>query len=80
MSELILYGTEGCHLCDLAQKVITKVGLFEHVKLIDIAEGPESEQLINLYGEKIPVLLDTATHDVLCWPFDEMGLLTWLNN
>ncbi|MCU4674451.1 glutaredoxin family protein [Catenovulum sp. 2E275] len=78
MSDLILYGTEGCHLCDDAQQVLNRLGILEQVSLLDIALQDNSEDLIAQYGEKIPVLLDTPSQQTLCWPFDEASVLNWL--
>ncbi len=79
MSDLALYGTEGCHLCELAQAVLAHLGILDQVQLIDIALETNSEELVTRYGEKIPVLIDLPTQQTLCWPFDEASLLDWLN-
>lgn len=68
---LILLGTEGCHLCELAQGMLAQAlsASPEHhqVQLIDIAEqGQWSER----YEERIPVLIDQHSGQALCWPFE----------
>ncbi|KMT64121.1 glutaredoxin family protein [Catenovulum maritimum] len=75
MSELIFYTTEGCHLCDLAEQVLKNINLHQAVKFVDISD---SEALVKLYGTRIPVVEDTATSEVLCWPFDENSFIEWL--
>ncbi|WP_017445347.1 glutaredoxin family protein [Gayadomonas joobiniege] len=77
MSELILLGTDGCHLCEEAEYVLAEVGLLEHVKKQDIAD---SEQMVSTYGTRIPVLLDSATGDTLDWPFNRTSIINWLDD
>lgn len=79
MSDLVLYGTEGCHLCHDAQLVLQNLGLLAQVDLVDIALADNSEWLVAQLGEKIPVLLDVPSQQMLCWPFNEASLLNWLN-
>lgn len=73
MSKYILYGTLGCHLCDLASDVLSKCDV--RATKIDIAHKPE---LMEFYAVRIPVLKNTATQKELTWPFDEQLLLSWL--
>jgi hypothetical protein len=67
--QLQLLGTVGCHLCDLAESLLVHcLDLSQvEVELIDIADADE---LVALYGAKIPVLRCPKTQKVLCWPFD----------
>tara|TARA_B100000795_G_scaffold206332_1_gene159826 strand:+ start:1099 stop:1335 length:237 start_codon:yes stop_codon:yes gene_type:complete len=71
--QLQLLGTSGCHLCDLAEALLVHcLDLSQvEVELIDIADNDE---LIELYGVKIPVLRCPESHKVLCWPFDELAV------
>ena len=76
--QLQLLGTSGCHLCDLAEALLVQcldMSKIE-VELIDIADG-EGEDLIALYGIKIPVLRCTQSQKVLCWPFDTLAINTF---
>ncbi len=51
MSRLVLYGRDGCHLCDEARAVLVRIGHpFEEV---DIEADPE---LHGRYLERIPVV------------------------
>ncbi len=56
MPTLTLYGKPGCHLCDDARAVVTRVCARREVLLeeIDITLDPV---LHRRYGERIPVLL-----------------------
>ncbi|AWB67619.1 thioredoxin family protein [Saccharobesus litoralis] len=62
-----LYGTDCCHLCELAEQVCISAGIMACVEKIDIAND---EQLVDLYGVKIPVLKNNSTQQELNWPFD----------
>lgn len=60
--------TEGCHLCEVAEELLAQVlSPLVSIECIDIAE---SEQLVETYGLRIPVLLNVQTGDELGWPFD----------
>lgn len=74
MPKHILYGTLGCHLCDLASDMLVKSDA--SVSKIDIASAPE---LMDRYAIRIPVLKNVATKKELEWPFDEQQLLMWLH-
>ena len=71
--QLQLLGTSGCHLCDQAEALLvhcldlSKVD----VELIDIAQ---TDELVALYGVKIPVLRCPESQKVLCWPFDQLAV------
>jgi hypothetical protein len=71
--QLQLLGTSGCHLCDLAEALLVQCLDMSkvEVELIDIADD---EDLIALYGIKIPVLRCTQSQKVLCWPFDALAI------
>ena len=71
--QLQLLGTSGCHLCDLAEALLVSCLDFSQVdvELIDIADDDE---LVDLYGVKIPVLRCSNSQKVLCWPFDECAI------
>ena len=62
----ILYGTEHCHLCELAEQLVTEI-LGTHFSKVDIADSVE---LTHDYGVRIPVLVDHLRGRELNWPFD----------
>ncbi|CAM2944329.1 glutaredoxin family protein [Vibrio rarus] len=70
---VILYSTEGCHLCELAQAQLTTCGI--HAKVIDIAFDDE---LFARYGVTIPVV--SVNDSQLNWPFNLQQLQHWLDN
>ncbi|MDW1576485.1 glutaredoxin family protein [Vibrio sp. Vb2880] len=72
---LILYSTEGCHLCEMAFALVGQVGLAEQTDIIDIAFD---DVLFSRYGLTIPVLKYQESE--LNWPFDLEQLTHWLDN
>lgn len=76
VKELILYSTEGCHLCDEALEVIRRA-LEEPCALtvVEIAHAPE---LLERYGVRIPVLRVEGESEELGWPFDAAAVQRFL--
>ncbi|GAB5414072.1 MAG: glutaredoxin family protein [Congregibacter sp.] len=75
--ELILYSTEGCHLCELAEALIRQAeagGQPLRWSVVDIADD---DALFSRYGWHIPVL--KAGDAELRWPFDAEGLAEFLS-
>lgn len=83
---VLLLSTPACHLCELAQQVLQQAFLEPDVEklsqahsieiyLQDIIDEPD---LLETYGEKIPVLLDEETQLSLEWPFDAKEVMAWL--
>lgn len=73
---LVLYQRDDCHLCDLALEVLAaaRVPEFDSV-FIDGNEPLEAG-----YGERIPVLRDSARGVELDWPFDVDAVRRFLIN
>lgn len=72
MSELTLYHTDGCHLCEMAAALLSGMQLsFVHQDICD------DEQLAERYGIRIPVLA-TASGEELNWPFDKAAIKQFL--
>ncbi|CAM3067384.1 glutaredoxin family protein [Vibrio mytili] len=70
---LILYSTEGCHLCEMAFALVENVGLAKQTDIVDIAFDND---LFSRYGVTIPVLKYQESE--LNWPFDLEQLTNWL--
>ena len=70
---LVLYGTAGCHLCELARAELTEVlgAAVPGLEVVDIAGDPA---LMARYGVRIPVLAIAGTTAELGWPFDAAAL------
>ncbi len=69
---LTLYSTLGCHLCELAEDILYAESL--RFEIVDIAEDVN---LIERYGVRIPVVVDSRKRE-LGWPFDQTMLRAWL--
>lgn len=70
---VILYSTEGCHLCESANELLKKCNI--EVKIIDIAFDDE---LFLRYGVTIPVV--RIAQSELNWPFQLEQLQKWLED
>ena len=66
--QLILLGTEACHLCEQAAELLNEcLPKSCALKSIDIAEHPEWQAK---YAVRIPVVLCPDSQQELGWPFD----------
>jgi len=76
---LTLYHTAGCHLCELAHALLEQVlnPEFFSWKLVDIAD---SEELVERYGVRIPVLVRDCNGAELGWPFGVEALIDFLSD
>jgi glutaredoxin len=72
MARVVLYSRPGCHLCDDARTVISRVceQLGATYEEVDITTSPA---LVEEFGEQVPVtFVDGAQHDF--WRVDERRL------
>ncbi|GGD52476.1 glutaredoxin family protein [Lacimicrobium alkaliphilum] len=74
-NSIILYSTDGCHLCEQAEQMILTVRPDMTLKKIDIAYD---DALYEQYRYHIPVLKNAAS-DELNWPFDTFTLKEFLS-
>ncbi len=72
---LLLFGTEGCHLCDEAQALLNKNNIV--AENIDISEH---EVWQTRFATLIPVLYDVETQCYLNWRFDSPALLSFIKS
>ncbi len=83
---ILLLSTQACHLCELAQQILQQTFSLPDVQnlaqahslqiyLQDIIDEP---QWLEIYAEKIPVLLDEESGLCLQWPFDHEQVQAWL--
>ena len=77
MKKLILYSTLGCHLCEQAKQLITP--LLEDNDQLDEVDIIESDQLMKLYGVRIPVIVRCDNNNEIAWPFDRAQCLKFLD-
>ena len=77
MEPLILYSTVGCHLCELALELLAPILTNSNYQLQeeDIAD---SDELMDRYGIRIPVLRRPSRNAELNWPFDIDQLQSFL--
>ncbi|MCE3252441.1 MAG: glutaredoxin family protein [Cellvibrio sp.] len=77
MKPVYLYSTPGCHLCEMAREIVSPLLNNYSLRLeeVDIAE---SDELIERYGVRIPVLKSPQHIDELGWPFDSMQVDNFL--
>ena len=74
--ECQLFGTLGCHLCELAEAEL--MPLAEHGLLVELVDIAESEAMFEAYGLRIPVLRRGDTGEELDWPFDAAQVVNFL--
>jgi hypothetical protein len=75
ISELLLFSTESCHLCEQALSLLQPwLRRGWSVREVDISE---SDELFQRYGLVIPVLRREEGSE-LNWPFDEEMLARFL--
>jgi len=75
MYQLILYFQPDCHLCDAAESLMHASGLDGNYQKVDIETDLE---LLKLYGIHVPVLKREDNQKELFWPFDQAGLLAFV--
>lgn len=76
MTQITLYHTQGCHLCEKARDLLWPL-LSRGYQLheVDIAD---SDDLIDAYGVRIPVI--SVDDRELGWPFDQTKLMQFLTD
>ncbi|MCH9699098.1 MAG: glutaredoxin family protein [Gammaproteobacteria bacterium] len=69
--QIVLYGTEGCHLCDEARDILD-MELAGNNRNIDYPyiDIVENDELLERYGQSIPVIQFIKSGHELFWPFD----------
>ncbi|MEH6444154.1 MAG: glutaredoxin family protein [Oceanospirillaceae bacterium] len=73
MKKFILYSTEHCHLCEIAESLLASI-LNSDLHTVDVEDIANDDLLISRYGIRIPVLLNLQNNAELQWPFDEATL------
>lgn len=74
---LLLLGTDHCHLCEQAEQLLRELEAENGLqwKKVDISE---SDNLVEQYGLRIPVLKQESAPNDLGWPFDKAGIRDYL--
>ncbi|MBY8950189.1 MULTISPECIES: glutaredoxin family protein [unclassified Pseudomonas] len=76
LPECQLFGTLGCHLCEIAEAEI--MPLVERGLLVELVDITDPEDLTDDYGLRIPVLRRVDTGAELDWPFDTDQVVAFL--
>jgi len=74
MVKIVFYTTLGCHLCEEAQQQLRHLVTVKAVE-VEAVDISNSEDLVALYGTRIPVLKNLKSAQELDWPFDYPKLL-----
>ena len=76
---LTLYTTLGCHLCEQALELLKESQARGRTLTIHSVEISDSDDLIALYGVRIPVIKTHYSNTELGWPFDSATLDQFLD-
>ncbi|MGO2487195.1 MAG: glutaredoxin family protein [Pseudomonas taetrolens] len=74
--ECQLFGTLGCHLCEIAEEVV--MPLVEHGLMVELVDIADSDTMFEVYALRIPVLRRIDTGEELGWPFDTEQVVHFL--
>ncbi len=75
MTCLEFFTTEGCHLCEEAEKILQLLISEKHVS-VEVIDISSSEELVELYGIRLPVVRNASLNKEVGWPFAYEQLLT----
>ena len=79
MQRVLLLGTSGCHLCELAEQIITDCLSSNQNWLIEAIDIAEQEQWQAQFALLIPVLYHPESQKQLGWPFDIQQVNVFFN-
>jgi hypothetical protein len=74
--ECQLFGTLGCHLCEVAEAMLME--FVEHGLLVELVDIAENEDWVENYGLRIPVLKRIDSGAELDWPFNADEVVAFL--
>ncbi len=73
VKSLTLYSTDGCHLCENAERLLRSMPELRRVT-VDVIDIADDEALFARYGASIPVVATRAGAE-LAWPFNADDVL-----
>ncbi|BCD87454.1 glutaredoxin family protein [Pseudomonas solani] len=76
LPECSLFGTLGCHLCEVAEGVL--MPFVEHGLMVELMDIADREEWMDDYALRIPVLRRCDTGAELDWPFDAAKVAAFL--
>ena len=71
VQNLLLYTTLGCHLCETAESLVLPLIDPNAYQLIKV-EIAESDELVERYGIRIPIIAFEGERGEIGWPFDAL--------
>ena len=71
----LLFGTQGCHLCEQAQTLLSHLAI--PVEKIDIANEIQWQ---TEFAVLIPVLYHSPSQRYINWPFDSKVILSFIQS
>ncbi|MDK1286572.1 glutaredoxin family protein [Pseudoalteromonas umbrosa] len=71
MAKVVLYHTDGCHLCEQAHDYAVSVLSSVDIHLQDILDD---ESLMSQFQTSIPVIKNIKTGKLLYWPFTQQQI------
>jgi len=74
MIELTFYSTTHCHLCEEAEALLANVKEMYDINWTEI-EISTDDNLIELYGIRIPVIKRVDNSVEISWPFHENDII-----
>ncbi|WP_027859136.1 glutaredoxin family protein [Marinobacterium jannaschii] len=77
MRQLTLMSTLGCHLCEVAAEILIHT-MNPAEYQVDEQDIADDDGLMDRYAVRIPVLVDETSGKELGWPFDQAGLIEFL--
>lgn len=77
LPETQLFGTLGCHLCEVAEAIL--MPFVEHGLLVELVDIADNEADFERYGLLIPVLRRCDSGGELRWPFDAEQVVAFLS-
>ncbi|SFG12080.1 glutaredoxin family protein [Neptunomonas qingdaonensis] len=77
MQNFIFFTTQGCYLCELAEALLV-AHLDPDIHQVDALDIAYDDQLLESYGERIPLIKNEVTGAELGWPFDAGQLLDFI--
>lgn len=78
LPECQLFGTLGCHLCEVAETMLMPFVVEEHL-LVELVDISEKEAWMDDYALRIPVLRRLDTGAELEWPFETEQIVAFLS-
>ncbi|NBA93831.1 glutaredoxin family protein [Pseudomonas sp. R5(2019)] len=76
LPECQLFGTLGCHLCELAEAEL--IPMVEHGLLVELVDIADDDHHFAAYSLRIPVLRRVDNGAELSWPFNGDQVVAFL--